>query len=310
MDVLKPVDSSCVKKHNPDNILTVDIGGTRFKYALLPSKPTLADLQNSSIHVTSSKIDEKLPLILDVQNPDGIVSRFKQRDFQRVSVSLPGPVAENNTQFLYHVPTVPRDMKHQFQQAVHKPVVIENDSVNWLRGVIRLTEIIETEKEYPKLVDRQIQYPCLLVAFGTGIAVSIANSEKDCKEFHLSSERVKYTQFESAIKRDVPKSTWIHGLVTAHFDRIEEKDKDAQIIARNAINAFLQDLIQHLNESGQKINTLYVTGGHARHLTTNDVNSEKLGQIAILNEENLKVYKFAPELVSLLGCIVTNDLFL
>lgn len=246
------------------NTLTIDIGGTGIKAAILPAHPTLQDLSSTNIQTLSSE-DWMGPSLARIIDPASPGSFSFNRDYDRISLAGPFIIDTDGCTLLddeYYISDwgVPEDLCHQIGKISGRPVSIVNDSDAWARGIQRASEWYGIT----------LSYPFILTILGTGVALSI---------HHTSGEYSTEDLFPHGLKEfPLLRQYTGHGL-HSHCDISEllgrtffqsTRDTDPNPEFRARVRYYLQDLQNSFNPT-RGISQIWLAGGNSYRLHSSDI---------------------------------------
>ncbi|WP_461783983.1 Hsp70 family protein [Prosthecobacter sp.] len=285
------------------NVLCIDVGCTRIKAAVFVENPSLEALTaTKSVSITSlGWLNHSLPELLSPDKCNGLSGHFgkNQIRYDRISISVPGPV-DNQGQFLRDDLTgplinCPRDLKKQLQQVSGKSVHVVKDADAWLLGFL----------QYERLKLKKTQYPVLLMAFGTGIGVSIADKEERIYSVELSSfKHTIWNELRLVSGINFAQSFEVHRIIGRPFFEWIEKahpEWDRMRICEEfskRIRAAYNDFTPFIAERFGKISTLVLAGGNAEYINFSNNKYHTDFQVVTIEDRNAEIKS---DLISLLG---------
>jgi hypothetical protein len=283
-------------------VLCIDIGGTRIKWAILHSDPSLVALQQTSIFRMSSVgwENQTLPDLLSPAHGAGILHRSGSiPPFGAVSCAVCTEVNQAGEIVGGLLDRgVPADLRWQFERLVCRPVRLQNDSEAWLRGSLR----------YAELMGERLAFPCLALIFGTGVAFAHAREPESIQamEFRgsfcgnqiarfIGQDRLSYpgevhrilgTPFFDWAARHVECVSWSYDIVRQEFtDRVSALARDIQ------------------EEYVPGVKTLFIGGGHADYVSASRLATELHLNVHLWKERPCGM---DPDLIPLLGCALSS----
>jgi hypothetical protein len=283
-----------------NNILCIDVGGTRIKAAILKDNIDLNILRNTEVEVIRSLgwLNASLPNVISRTHPSSILQRcIKLADYDSISISVPAQVINNGTEITgYYVEKrgVPPDLKKAFEDQGNCEVVIMNDAICWLSGALN----------YCRLYSIEVEYPCLFIALGTGVGIGFSKHSHHIEHLELSNYHHHFSCLGQASGTLVDKGWKVHVcLGEKYFYSLKSDHKawtilDIQADFTERLIALLLDIeakgIDHLLD----FKTIFIGGGNAEYINYHNLRSKLQKKLFIFKADNLEIN---PDLIPLLG---------
>lgn len=285
-----------------NNILCIDIGGTRIKAAILKDDIDLHSLKNTKVEVIRSLgwLNGSLPQIISKQHPASIVQQSSNlNQYNCVSLSVPVKVINNGTEIRgYYVEKcgVPKHLKKAFWDVCNCEVVVKNDSVCWLLGALN----------YSRLCSMKIEFPCLFIALGTGVGIALSEQMHAVRDFDLSSLDIHFLYLSNISKQFIDKGWKVHAcLGEKYFYWVQSEHREWTYLKiqedyTKRIIAFLKDIKEKKSISFENIRTIFIGGGNAEYINCDILQKKVHKNIHMFTPCNLQIN---PDLIPLLGQI-------
>lgn len=290
------------------NVLCVDIGGTRIKAAILNPQITLENLKDVvTVDFPSSNwLTKSLPLLFDSSTHDNLQQMFKE-SFGQISFGITGPI-RNGSLYLNIKRGIPVQLKQYCEEISGYPVFIENDVAVWGRGFIF----------WKKLIQSEIQYPCLAITLGTGIGVALMHNSTEMTLIEIALIdhpfiHLQQLSKEQPVKIEFGKKSPHHPIGRAFFKWIGEvypdnDERTTQKIYNERITAFLKDMLEYLiTDLNVNIRSIAIGGGNSRWVLSADLSNELMIPVEAVNPKYLSDYQVSSDIISLLGCLDTTE---
>jgi hypothetical protein len=277
-------------------ILCIDIGGSRIKATVLPERVDIAGLPPAPQVAVRSLgwLNESLPEIIDRRNWASVVKQEAlDGDYDRIAICVPGPV--NDGQFLRPDLNVPQDLLERFSKVADKPVVkLVKDADAWTVGAVT----------YLDLCGDRTAFPMVALAFGTGVALSIAADEFRVISTELSQWGHRFRRLESAAGRPITQPWEVHSILgMAFFDWVGQNKRhwSYQRIRdefTNRVIGLLEDIIPVIDQGSGLTRTVWVGGGNVEFASIRAIEQSCRPQVKSLWSRRVSVN---PDLIPLLG---------
>ena len=286
-----------------NHTLCIDIGGTRIKSTVLPEFPSLEDLKTApyfSIR-TLGWLNYSFSTLVNPHYWPSIAAHYKNigKKYDQISISVPGPVDIYGnflrTDLTDGPAKVPKELKKAFEKEAGCRVKLTNDAHAWMLGFIR----------YTQLTNRDIAYPAMLLAFGTGIGVAIAPESNKVHDIEVSNgfywKNVAERSGRSDILNDPGK---VHEILGAPYFKWVAEANPAWTYEKirtefsDRVLAMIKDMNPKLQEHFGKIRTIILAGGNAEFVSIRKLKPTYACEAIPLIERELG---FNPDRVSLLG---------
>jgi hypothetical protein len=273
------------------NVLTVDIGGTRIKWAVIPAdcKPHAAPYNVESMR-TLGWLNSSLSSLVDSSNWAGITHpRRNLAPFDRVGVAICSPLglaSEVRREDLIG-DGVPSNLRERMALHLRRPIKLFNDAEAWMRGALR------TSRE-------EVRFPCMALILGTGVGFAYANHQQDVCGVEFD-KKIKAACLAASAGMDSVEAHQIHDVLGIRFFRYVEAQRKAwsYLEVRKQVTSRLLALIQDLQNSGFEPKTLFIGGGNAEYVSIRAAKDKfrHLNIIALRKPE----LSFTPDLIPLAG---------
>ncbi|MDP1835097.1 MAG: hypothetical protein Q8K75_04125 [Chlamydiales bacterium] len=275
-----------------ERVLSVDIGGTRVKAAIIDSDWTSKELQSAKIFVMSSVnyLNENLPSLLDPKKPGSLIE-LVGLDFDRASILVPADVIDGEEAVRPDL-NLPTGLRRKFEEALGKPVAIEQDAVGGLEGFLY----------WSQLAGDPVEYPVVRVAFGTGLAVAFADQDGEVRTISISDMQADWTPLSPILGTNIDKGTKLHGNIRKAFERVRDGQPKEALI--HAVNTFLQIMLNRIQVDGIHVASLVLGGGWANLLNESEIDlGPDLGEIkvVVVNGEYAQKSGVDPDIIPLLN---------
>ena len=191
-----------------NNILCIDVGGTRIKAAVLPRDLEFSKLKKIPLVAmrTLGWLNQSLPEILSDRNWASLVLRLPDAEFyDEIAIAVPGPV--RNGRFFREDLLVPRELLKAFQEWTDKRVYLYEDAYAWAIGAMTLQSMQE----------KAIEFPALVLAFGTGVGCAVACGPEQFVSVELSEWPHGFSKLESTSKHPVSPAYQVHQILGKPF---------------------------------------------------------------------------------------------
>jgi len=284
-----------------NTLLCIDIGGTRIKGAVLPRALELSKLDKiPRVAIrTLGWLNESLPEILSDRNWASLVKRLPDAgSHDEIAIAVPGPVRGGS--FLRKDLSVPKELLKALQERTDKRVRLYNDADAWAVGAVTLQA----------MQGRSVEFPALVLAFGTGVGCTAAIDPEQFLPLELSDWKYGLPELEIASGRSVSPADQVHRILGKRFfEWVDQSQKSwtYDTIRKEfseRVAALVRDMAGPVGDRvvrGQRIGslrTLFVGGG----------NAEFVSQRMVASRTGLKVkplcgpaLNFDPDLVPLVG---------
>jgi hypothetical protein len=284
------------------NILCIDIGGTRIKAAILNNNIDLNSLRNTKVEIIRSLgwLNSSLPSIISKNHPASIIQQYTSlTDYDYISISVPVNVINNGTEIngnRVERRGLPQDLKKAFEDQSNCEVFIMNDSICWLSGALN----------YCRLNEVKIEFPCLLIALGTGVGLGYSSHMYHSENLELSNHYRRFPQLSQASVQLIDRGWKVHGcLGEKYFYSLKNEHKDwtyldIQDDFTKRIMALLLDIKDKNLINFMDLKTIFVGGGNASYVNSDILSNNLQKNIYMLTLSNLQIN---PDLIPLLGQI-------
>ena len=281
--------------------LCIDVGATNIKATIFKKPITLENLNENKVVLIPSDtwLSEKLPFLVDKSFPESIPS-ILNKDFDRISICLPGIVINNTFFIRLNQPKIPFMIKQKMEEASLMPVWVENDALNWMHGVLSWNDLTKNETLYPSL--------CVIL--GTGIGLAIAYTADYIENFEILLEHIEYDNLRKIAAEQTdflffPALSAHMSLGKDFFLWIREKHPDwdetmIKTVYIKRISAFLEDIFKHLGKKQIALKSVTITGGFSNLLDKNLTFEKSI--VHVLNDRKIYPYHNSVNIIPLLGC--------
>ncbi len=169
--------------------LSIDIGGTNIKAALLPSN--ISDITEESLwdttviyKKTQGWMNKSLPKIVDRDYYASILYHFRDANITQILINGPfkckSPVEIDRTDYYVKDFEVPTKFVEKASHLAGLPVTIQNDAQAWINGITAY---------WLRIKKMELDYPIFAIILGTGIALATAISPEKTKIIELSKTK-------------------------------------------------------------------------------------------------------------------------
>jgi hypothetical protein len=279
-------------------ILSIDVGGTRIKAAVIPQDVTLNQLKEIIVHVKSrwGWLNNNLPRIVD---PD-LWASFTNKDsklgpFDAIAIDGPWSVSKNMISNYHYIDElgIPSNLEPKLNELTNKRVVCnQNDAEAWLKGIIK----------YYELDSETIQYPVFAIILGTGIGLAHANSNQKICGIELGAINSPFTRIR---KFEDFKQNWdIHDRLSERefFKSLSEKDdrkKWDYVRVRAEYTSRIGGLIKDILSAKElKPSTICIGGGLSEYVSERTIKEYTKIEAKVIRRQDFKIN---PDLIPLIG---------
>lgn len=277
-------------KRKSIKITCIDVGGTAIKTASLPTKPNKVDLQQAKIEVyhSSDWLNHRLP---------DLFAKIILKNKETTRAALPMDVIDHAFVERGDL-SVPRDLSRIVKNKTGEFPYLINDSEAWLKGMIH----------FKKIVGETVEYPCMSIVIGTGVAVAISKKEGEVEVLSLSSQKNNFVELEKVSGRKIHHSWEVHGIVGREFfewaNSMVMDDHTISFEHSKRVEALLQDIVHCISEDFKPTKTLFIAGGNSRYLDSESsfFNRSDVA-IELLTPPKMLAKGFDHNLMPLLGLI-------
>ncbi|MDD4309536.1 MAG: hypothetical protein PHO32_04085 [Candidatus Cloacimonetes bacterium] len=281
------------------NILSIDVGGTRIKAAVIPNDVSLEKLQSINVEVISNRgwLNGNLPRIVD----PNLWASFTNKKFKLDtvdSIAIDGPWGVKPTGIYgYYVDTfgIPRDLSSKLCEYSNKKVLnCLNDAEAWMKGMIR----------YYQLSKQEIVFPVLAVILGTGTGLAFADSNHHIQGIELSAinspfDRLRrYEKFNYAYEiHNILSEKGFFGSLTNKEERKQWDYDKVRAEYTLRIGGLVKDILPALKN---KPSTIIVGGGFSEYVSQRTVQEYTNISVRVIRKLDLDIN---PDLIPLIGNI-------
>jgi hypothetical protein len=285
-----------------DNVLCIDIGGTRIKAAILNDNIDLLTLKRTEVEVIRSLgwLNNSLPEIVSKVHPASIIRQSDNlSDYDYISISVPAQVINNGSEICGHYVEkrgFPREINKAFEDISNCKVIIKNDAICWLSGALN----------YFKLCEINIEFPCLLISLGTSVGAGYAKDIEYMENLELSNHNHHFLHLSRASGQLIDNGGKIHAcLGEKYFTFLKNDCKNLTYLSikgdfTNRILALLLDIKEKNIISFIDLKTIFIGGGNADYVNCDILSNSLEKNVFMLTPNNLQIN---PDLIPLLGQI-------
>lgn len=276
--------------------LSVDIGATHIKWAILPDAPNRESL--AKIHVASMRslgwLNAGLAGAFDRDNWPSITHESRNLgQYDRVAIGLCSEIdTDGNVVGNLRSRGVPSDFIAAVERHVApRSVTVVNDAEAWMRGAI----------QYERLCGRNVKFPALALIFGTGIGCCMASSDFVYEPIEFCSP-IQLNNLARASGKPTPLAPdKVHGMLGKEFfDWVGEAQRDLSYHRireeyTNRVAALLKDMAAHWGNPA----TIILGGGNAEYVQARRLANE--AGVEVVPLRNNELGSVSPDLIPLLG---------
>ena len=210
-------------------------------------------------------LNHSFPRLLDPEYWPSLTYDHPFDEYDRIGITVPskvteGTLSEHSSLLKWGMP---RDIAGELRQRSGQELEVKllNDAHAWLAGAICHSD----------LAGQRVDYPCALIALGTGIAFAYAERADRFKLVEFVEERIDWTP----LRKVADTTAEVYEILGIHFFdtvRREHKDWDFARICdefTNRFTTFLNIVLPHF-----PFHTLFIGGGHANYLHRSDIRTE------------------------------------
>ncbi len=254
-------------------ILSIDIGGTRIKSAVLPERPSIEQVMNAPSRVvpTLGWLNHSLPKLVDPNHWPSLAAYYKKQGihYDTVALSVPGVVDEHGrfmrADLVDGPAKVPLELLKALNESAGCKVTLIKDADAWMMGFQAVAEMCEIE----------VRYPAVLMAFGTGFGISAAFSVDSVASIEVSARPIDTWKSLVAVSGcDEPISWLVHKIIgRPFFEYVDKSKKDWDYLKirdeyTKRVNAALDDILPWIERCmGNPIRTCILAGGNAGYVS-------------------------------------------
>ncbi|MDF2593083.1 MAG: hypothetical protein K0S75_2549, partial [Clostridia bacterium] len=245
-------------------------------------------------------LNRSLPEIVSKTHPASILrqnTKFSNYDY--ISISVPAQVINDGNEICGHYVEkrgLPRDLKLSFENHCNCRVVIINDAICWLSGVLN----------YYNLCGVKIEFPCLFIAFGTSVGIGYAEQMHYIENLELSNHNHRYSHLSRVSGQLIDSGGKVHAsLGEKYFAFLKNDHKDWTYL--NIKTEFTKRIIALLSDIQDKnivnfndLKTIFIGGGNAEYVDLDILKNKVEKYIFMITSNNIDIN---PDLIPLLGQI-------
>lgn len=280
-------------------LLCVDIGGTRIKFSVLPSHAKISDTKISKLYHlrTLGWLNDSFSELFSKDHWSSVISKTKNDEYSSIALCINGPVKDGRYFQRDDLVSqgVPKDLKAKIERVSHLPIEIVKDADAWAVGIDR----------YMDMSKMNVEYPVLVLAFGTGAGASLIKKKKEVMSIEISKTPCKFKNLSASSGNIVNESWKVHNRIGSHFfDWISnEKKQWSYKSIRNEytkrVIGFIRDLQKILISENHHFKTVILCGGNSEYVSTRQCKNENISEnIISFWEKNIDIN---PDFIPLLG---------
>jgi hypothetical protein len=283
--------------------LCIDIGGTRIKSAVLPENPTFEQVRDAPSMVvrTLGWLNHSLPKLIDPGHWPSLATHYQNQGihYDAVAMSVPG-VIDGEGRFkrpdLVHGPAkVPERLLEALRKSAGCPVTVVKDADAWMMGF----------QAYAKARGIKVEYPALLMAFGTGFGISAASSADSVASIEAGERPAHSWKRLAADSRfNITEGWHVHEIIgRPFFEYVEESHKEWDHLKireeyTKRVNAALDDILPWIEGSmGHPVRTYVLAGGNAEYVSVRTLSEGGRNVISLTD----RMSSLTPDLITVLG---------
>ena len=283
--------------------LCIDIGGTRIKSAVLPEHPTFEQIREAPSMVvrTLGWLNHSLPKLVDPGHWPSLAAHYRKQGikYDAVAVSVPGVidgVGLFKRNDLVHGPAkVPENLLEALRKSAGCPVTAIKDADTWMMGF----------QAYVRNQKIKLEFPAVLMAFGTGFGISAAASEDNVASIEASGRPINsWIKLAIASGYNITQGWHVHRIIgRPFFEYVENQHKTwDHLFIRDEytkrVKAALEDILPWIEGNlGSPVRTCVLAGGNAEYVSVRTL-SESGRKVISLTD---RLSKLPPDLITVLG---------
>jgi hypothetical protein len=282
-------------------VLTVDVGGTRIKAAILPEQLDAELLSWQPVVVMRSLgwLNEHMPKLFSPEYPASLVGHPDlARDFSEVAVAVPGPVDAGR--FQRADLNVPRELHKALSDQAGTRVTLVKDADAWIVGCDVLC----------KLLGRPMAHPAIAVVMGTGVGLSASPVEGEFVSLEIGAWTAPFPELVRVSGRGVPRDKpWeVHDIIgRVFFDWVASRNPswDHERIKSEfskRVVAFLKDVLPIVSAKLGAPGTIMIAGGNEEYVALQQLREEFSSEV-LSSADLCESAGINPDLVPLLGLL-------
>jgi ROK family len=280
------------------SILCVDVGGTRIKYAVLPQKSKLENISSSKLFNlrTLGWLNDSFSNLFSKHHWASVISKNSISNYTDIAVSVPGPISEGK--YFKRNDLIdrgmPKNLKESIQKSSDMPVTLIKDADAWAIGVAK----------YLKLKKSDVNFPILVLAFGTGVGASIIKSPSEFYSIEISKAPCKFIHLSNKSGNSVDQSWKVHNRIGNHFFEWVSKDRPNWSYDKirseftKRVSAFILDMRNILPGDLNKFETVVLGGGNSEYVSVTEVKNDSGKNVITFWNRHLEIN---PDFIPLLG---------
>lgn len=279
-------------------ILCVDIGGTRIKYSVLPQKPNLKDIGSAKLFDlrTLGWLNKSFSNLFSNNHWASITSNKNISNYTDLAVCVPGPISEGKYFERNDLIDcgIPKNLKVSIQNSLNIPVTLIKDADAWAIGV----------EKYFKLTKKDINFPAIVLVFGTGIGVSIIKSSNEIYSIEISKAPCEFNHLSYKASHPIDQSWTVHNIIgNRYFEWISQDNQNwsydkIRVEFTSRINAFILDLKKILPNNINEFETIVLGGGNSEYVSVKKLENDTGKNVITLCKKHLPIN---PDFIPLLG---------
>jgi|APEBP8051072266_1049373.scaffolds.fasta_scaffold02345_2 hypothetical protein len=274
--------------------LSIDIGGTNIKAALLPSN--ISDITEESLRDTTviykktqGWMNKSLPKIVDRDYYASILYHFRDANITQIRINGPfkckSPVEIDRTDYYVKDFEVPTKFVEKASHLAGLPVTIQNDAQAWINGITAY---------WLRIKKMELDYPIFAIILGTGIALATAISPEKTKIIELSKTKY-HKNVHQAAGRLIWDSSVVHGILGYQFfvwARENKKHWTYDVLRKEYTKRFialLNDLRHEDDALFKNAKTLFAGGGSVEFLSMEEIVKSTAKKVIFLDSRTLDI---------------------
>lgn len=277
-----------------ETTLSIDVGGTNIKAALLPSN--ISDITEESLRDTTviykktqGWMNKSLPKIVDRDYYASILYCFRNENISQIRINGPfdckSPLEINRNDYYVREFKVPTKFAEKASHFAGLPVTLQNDAQAWINGITAY---------WSKITKMELDYPVFAIILGTGIALASANSPEKTKIIDLTK-----TRYHKNVQKEAGRMIWdggvVHGILGYQYFTWVRKDKkhwtydDLRKEYTKRFVALLDDLRHEDDGLFKNAKTLFAGGGSVEFLSIEQIEESTSKRLILLDSKTLNI---------------------
>lgn len=285
-----------------ENILCIDIGGTRIKASILNKNISLKELENLNVESmeTLGWLNNSLPQIISKNHFASLINLDERlEDYDAIAIGVPCKVNNEEKKVSgYYVDKygVTPNLMEAFKERANCEIMITNDIIAWMRGALN----------YFKLSSNEIKFPCLAIILGTGVGLAYSDSFTKIEGIEASEQNYNFSNLSYASDENVYKGYQIHKILGgAFFRNVKSRYKKWNYLKiRNEYTDRLLGFFNDIEEGNlfnyKAVKSIIIGGGNSKYVCLSSLKCSLNKSIYILNQDLLTIN---PDLIPLSGLL-------